>query len=88
MVCLSAALIIPAARVDETAQSKPEGVYICLQNAAMTGSIWHPVECKRLADVEDQIADRAGQPVVQANHTEPFHAQPAAHGVADLLAQR
>jgi hypothetical protein len=73
--CFSAAsIILPAAQADETAPSEPEGVYICLQNAAMTGSIWHPVECKRLADVEDEIADRAGQPVVRADHIEPPNA--------------
>ena len=70
MVCLFVASIIPTAHADETATLKPEGVYICLQNAALTGSVWHPVECKRPADVEDQIADRTGQPVVQVDRIE------------------
>lgn len=67
MLCLSTASIIPAAHADEVAPSEPEGIYICLQNAALTGSVWHPVECKRLANIEDEIADRTGQAVVQVD---------------------
>ena len=74
LACLSAALIVPAAKADETALLEPEGVYVCLQNAAMTGSVWHPVECKRLADIEDQIADHASQPVIQVGRIEPPNA--------------
>ncbi len=74
MVCLCAASIISAAHADDTALSEPQGVYVCLQNAALTGSVWHPVECKSLADVEDQIADRTGQPVVQVYRIEASNA--------------
>ena len=74
LACLSAALIVPAAKADETALLEPEGVHVCLQNAAMTGSVWHPVECKRLADIEDQIADHASLPVIQVGRIEPPNA--------------
>lgn len=43
---------------------------MCLQNANMTGSVWHPVECRRFAVFEEQFADRAGQPVVHFDHIE------------------
>jgi hypothetical protein len=66
--------ITSAAQANETGPSQPEGVYICLQNAAMTGSVWHPVECKGLADNEDQISNRASEPVVQVDRIEPTNA--------------
>lgn len=74
ILCLPATWITSAANADEMASPEPAGAYICLQNAALTGSVWHPVECKRLADVEDQIADHTGQPVVQLDRIEPPNA--------------
>lgn len=74
LVCAAAASWVSAADADESAPTAPEGVYICLQNAAMSGSVWHPAECKRLATTEEQIADRAGRPVIQVDHIEPRNA--------------
>jgi hypothetical protein len=64
------ASMVSTTHADDSA-SQPEGLYICLQNANMTGSVWHPVECSRFAVIEDQIADRASQPVVHFDHIGP-----------------
>ena len=72
LTCVALASMGPAAHAEDTAPPKePEGVYECLQNPNMTGSAWHPVECMRLAPVEDQIASREGQSVVQLDHVDP-----------------
>ena len=73
-LCLAVAAIVSTAYAGEITPSEPEGIYICLQNAAMIGSVWHPVECKRLADIEDQIADHTSKPVVQIDRIDPLNA--------------
>jgi hypothetical protein len=67
----SMASMAPVACADDSPPPlTPEGVYMCLQNANMTGSVWHPVECRHFAVFEEQFADRPGQPVVHFDHIE------------------
>jgi hypothetical protein len=66
----SVASMVSTTHADDSASLKPEGLYMCMQNANMTGSVWHPAECSRFAVIEDQIADRSSQAVVQFDHTD------------------
>jgi hypothetical protein len=67
----SVASMVSMTHADVPAPPKPEGLYICMQNANMTGSVWHPAECSRFAVIEDQISARASQPVVHFDHMDP-----------------